>query len=68
MCILYIFALQWYVKPLVELAHVESRDLPNPILLFPQILWDHDGINFMIMNGYIFTLRWYIEYLMEHKI
>ena len=50
MCILYIFALQWYVKPLVELAHVESRDLPNPILLFPQILWDHDGINFMIMN------------------
>ena len=64
MCILYIFALQWYVKPLVELAHVESRDLPNPILLFPQILWDHD----MIMNWYIFTLRWYIEYLMEHKI
>ena len=64
MCILYIFALQWYVKHLVELAHVESRDLPNPILLFPQILWDHD----MIMNWYIFTLRWYIEYLMEHKI
>ena len=65
---LYIFALQWYVKHFVELVHVESRELPSPILLFPQILWDHDGINCIIMNWDIFTLRWYMEYLMEHKM